>query len=583
MAGKLNRSVAGFLIVVAIGTALFLSRRSSRHDTPSPSEIAGTSAPRRGGELTTSIRGEPSTYNRLVNDEAPAEVLALLTQAPLVHVNRVTDTLEPWLAESWTESADHLTYTLKLRNGITFSDGVPFTSADVVFTYRALYDPRVNSVLAGDTFIAGKPLQVEAPDASTVVLRLPAPFAPGLRLIDGVPILPRHKLQSALTAGTFPDAWSAKTPLAEIVGLGPFVLAEHVSGQRLVFTRNPHYWRKDAAGVTLPYLDKLTAIVSTQTTEALKMQAGEIDLMANADIRPEDYTAFKRVADQGRLRLMDAGIGLDPNLLWFNLTSAHAADPRRAWLGQKAFRQGVSCAIDRQAIANTVYLGAAIPIFGPITPGNRMWYADIRPACEHDVTRARALFASIGLTDRNGDGMLDDPSGAPVKFSILTQADNIRARVVAVLQEQLRQAGIGIDVVAVDPGALFQRFGQGSYDSIYYGVQASATDPALNPGFWLSSGKFHFWNPVQKTPATDWERRIDELMHRQATSPDLNERKLAFADVQRILADEMPTIYLVAPKVTLAVSSRVANPQPVPQIPQLLWSAESLAAAGPGR
>ena len=253
MAGKLNRSVAGFLIVVAIGTALFLSRRSSRHDTPaSPSEIAGTSAPRRGGELTTSIRGEPSTYNRLVNDEAPAEVLALLTQAPLVHVNRVTDTLEPWLAESWTESADHLTYTLKLRNGITFSDGVPFTSADVVFTYRALYDPKVNSVLAGDTLIAGKPLQLEAPDPSTVVLRLPAPFAPGLRLIDGIPILPRHKLESALTAGTFPDAWSAKTPLAEIVGLGPFVLAEHVPGQRLVFTRNPHYWRNDAAGLTLP-------------------------------------------------------------------------------------------------------------------------------------------------------------------------------------------------------------------------------------------------------------------------------------------------------------------------------------------
>ena len=94
-----------------------------------------------------------------------------------------------------------------------------------------------------------------------MVIRLAAPFAPGLRLIDSVRMLPRHKLERALAAGTFNDAWSVKTPLTEIAGLGPFVLAEHVSGQRLVFTRNPHYWRKDAAGVALPYLDKLTVTI----------------------------------------------------------------------------------------------------------------------------------------------------------------------------------------------------------------------------------------------------------------------------------------------------------------------------------
>ena len=135
---------------------------------------------------------------------------------------------------------------------MAFSDGTPLTSADVLFTFRALYDPKVESPLAGDTLVDGKPLQVSAPDPSTVVIRLPSPFAPGLRLIDGVPILPRHKLEQALTAGTFNDAWSVKTPLTEIVGLGPFVLAEHVPGQRLVFTRNPHYWRKDAAGTSAP-------------------------------------------------------------------------------------------------------------------------------------------------------------------------------------------------------------------------------------------------------------------------------------------------------------------------------------------
>ncbi len=533
--------------------------------------------------MVASIRTEPATYNRLVDYSTAGEALALLTQAPLVYVNRANDTLEPWLAESWTESADHLTYTIKLRPGVTFSDGTPLTSADVLFTFRALYDPKVKSPLADDTLVNKKPLEISAPDPSTVVVRLPSPFAPGLRLIDGVRILPRHRLERAFTEGKFNDAWSVKTPLTEVVGLGPFVLAEHVAGQRLVLTRNPYYWRKDAAGTPLPYLDKLTVVVASQAVEPLKLQSGDIDLMTNADIRPEDYAAFKRASEGGRLRLIDNGVGLDPNLLWFNLTSKKRSDPKSRWFGNKAFRQAISCAVDRQAIVNTVYLGEATPIYGPVTPANRTWFADVRPACEHDPAKARTLFASAGLTDRNGDGILEDATGKQARFSILTQADHIRARVVSVIQEQLRQAGIVIDLVPLDPNALFQRFSEGNYDSIYFGIQASATDPALNAGFWLSSGVWHVWNPGQKTPETDWERRVEDLMARNATSPDPKERVRLFTEVQKIFVDEMPAIYFVTPKVTLAVSTRVRNPVPAPQLPQLLWSADTLAAAPAAR
>jgi peptide/nickel transport system substrate-binding protein len=577
--------VALTAVVMTFTAALFLigctpERPSTTSGSATP---AGDAAPAHGGELIASIRSEPATYNRLVDHSTAGEALALLTQAPLVYVNRATDTLEPWLAASWTESADHLTYTIKLRQGVTFSDGTPLTSADVLFTFRALYDPKVESPLASDTLVNGKPLQVSAPDPSVVVVRFPSPFAPGLRLIDGLRILPRHKLERAFTEGKFNDAWSIQTPLTEIVGLGPFVLAEHVSGQRLVLARNPHYWRKDAAGARLPYLDKLTIVIASQAAEALKLQSGEIDLMVNGDIRPEDYAAFKRAAGERQLRLIDNGVGLDPNLLWFNLTSAKSSDPKSRWLGNKAFRQAISCAVDRQAIVNTVYLGEATPIYGPVTPANRTWFADVRPACEHDLARARTLFASAGLADRNGDGTLEDEAGKPVRFSILTQADHIRARVVAVIQEQLRQAGVAIDIVAVDQGALFKRYSEGNYDSIYFGIQASATDPALNEGFWLSSGVWHVWNPGQKTPSADWERRMDDLMVRSATSPDPVERVRLFTEVQKIFVDEMPGIYFVTPKVTLAVSSRVRNPQPAPQLPQLLWSADTLAAASAGR
>ncbi len=379
----------------------------------------------------------------------------------------------------------------------------------------------------------------------------PAPAGP---ICAGTPAHRRHPYTAAPQTGAgprrrhVPRRMVGEDSVDRDRGLGPFVLSEHVPGQRLVFARNPHYWRKDGAGVSLPYLDKLTLVLASQATEAIRLQAGEIDLMTNADIRPEDYAAFKRVADQGRVRLIDNGVGLDPNLLWFNLSKVHADDPRNAWLRHKAFRQAVSCAVDRQAIVNTVYLGAAVPIYGPITPANRTWYTDLRPACEYDRAKARDLFQSAGLADRNGDGLFDDAAGVTARFSILTQAAHVRSRVGTVIQEQLRQSGLTVDLVPLDQGAMLQRYTQGNYDSIYFGIQASAMDPALNPGFWMSSGNFHFWNPGQKAPSSDWERRIDDLMRRQGTTPQLAERQRLFAEAQRIFIEELPAIYSSPPR-----------------------------------
>jgi peptide/nickel transport system substrate-binding protein len=549
--------------------------------SPPPANTTSTAAtPQRGGELIASIRSEPTTYNRHAPGGASTAtmVVTLLTQAPLVRVNRATDELEPWLAESWTVSPDGSTYTIKLRPGIQFSDGKPLTSADVLFSFRMVYDDKVGSTLGQAMMVGGKPFEVSAPDDRTVIVRSPEAFAPGLRVLDQLPILPKHVLEAAYASGQLAKMWTPSGPLAEVVGLGPFTIAEHVAGQRIVLVRNPHYFRRDAAGVQLPYLDRLTlAIVPDQAAEALRLEASETDLMVNGDIRPQDYASFKRLSEQGRARLLEGTISLDPDFLSFNLRPGAAAVKRAPWLATKEFRQAISCGVDRRAIVNAVYLGAAVPLYGPVSPGNRTWYSDV-PTCDNDRERARTLFAAAGLTDRDGNGTLEDAAGRPARFSILTQAGHLRERVASVLQERLRQLGIGVDIVALDPRGLFERWNAGDYETLYYGVQASFTDPALNPDFWFSAGAYHFWNPQQKTPATAWERRIDDLMHEQMTNPDLATRKRAFAETQRILADELPSIYFVAPRVTLVTSAKVVNPTPAPQIPQLLWAADSLAA-----
>ena len=574
MARLLKAALALLLVLVGI-TAFFVIK--GRRDPGASGPAGSANAPARGGSLVASIRSEPAGYNRYVQASAAVDAMSLLTNGKLVRVNRATDELEPALAESWSQSADGLSYTLKLRDGVKFSDGTPFTSADVLFTARAAYDPKVKSFLASALSVLQKPLVFEAPDALTVVVRLPEPFTPGLRMLDSMPILPRHKLETALNDGTFPKAWGVGTPVTDVVGLGPFMLSEHVPGERLVFTRNPHYWRRDAAGVQLPYLDRLTwLIVPDQNTESLRMESGDLDFMVNGDIRPEDHARFRRAADQGKLRLLDVGIAIDPNLLWFNLGDPSSA---RDLYRDRTFRQAISYAIDREAIVNTVYLGAAVPIYGPVTAGNRNWHSESVPTYPYNPAKAREMLASLGLKDTNGDGTLDR-GGAPVRFSVVTQRGHtVRERTVSMIQEHLRQVGITVDVVALDPNSMFQRLMTKDFDAFYYALQASATDPALSYDFWLSSGGYHLWNPAQKVPSTDGERRIDDLMHRQGAAKTLTERQQLFAEVQKIMGEEQFGIYLAAPRVTLAVSRKVVNPQPSLLIPQLLWSADTLAAA----
>ena len=574
MARLLKAALALLLVLVAI-TAFFVIK--GRRETGVSQPAAADNAPARGGSLVASIRSEPAGYNRYVQPSAAADAMSLITNGKLVRVNRATDELEPALAESWSQSEDGLSYTLKLREGVKFSDGTPFTSADVLFTARAAYDPNVRSPLAGALSVSKKPLVFEAPDPLTVIVRLPEPFTPGLRLLDSMPILPRHKLEAALNDGSFPKAWGVGTPVTDVVGLGPFMLSEHVPGERLVFTRNPHYWRRDAANVQLPYLDRLTwIIVPHQNTESLRMESGDVDFMVNGDIRPEDHARFRRASEQGKLRLLDVGIAIDPNLLWFNLGDPA---PARDLYRDRTFRQAISYAIDRDAIVNTVYLGSAVPIYGPVTAGNRNWHTDAVPTYPYNPAKARELLASIGLKDTNGDGTLDR-AGDPVRFSVVTQRGHtVRERTVSMIQEHLRQVGITVDVVALDPNSMFERLMTRNYDAIYYALQASSTDPALSYDFWLSSGGMHLWNREQKAPATPAEQRIDELMHRQAAAKTLTERQQIFAEVQKIMGDELFGIYLAAPRVTLAVSRKVVNPQPSLLIPQLLWSADTLAAA----
>jgi peptide/nickel transport system substrate-binding protein len=534
-----------------------------------------------GGRLVAVTRAEPRSFNRFVTPRAGEELVSVLTQATLVRVNRATGEIEPRLARQWTESPDGLTWTLSLREGVKFSDGQPFSSADVLFTFQVLNDAQAASDLAPTIRVAGQSVTARAADAHTVIITLPAAHGPGLAMLDSVPILPRHKLAAALDGGTFRTAWSATTPPSDLAGLGPFMIEAYVPGQSLALVRNPHFWGRDSQGRALPYLDRVDLrFIPDQSAELLQIQSGAADLTTGA-LRADDLATLRPAETAGKITLATVGVGVNNDALWFNLTPGAAPARGRPWLQRVELRRAISHAIDRQAIINSAYLGAAEPVWGPVTPGHGAWHLPDLPRTDHDPARAKALLTAIGFTDRNRDAMLEDASGAPVRFTILTQKGHtIRERVVAMFQEQLRQVGLAVDVVTVDPGTLFKHYTARDYDAIYFGFESNTKDPTMNVEFWTSGGTFHLWHPAQKQPATPWEAQIDDLIRRQAASRDLAVRRQLFADAQRVLAEHLPTIHVAAPRVTIAIGSRVHGATPSVLQPPVLWNAELLSVSG---
>ena len=525
--------------------------------------------PIRGGTLHVIERAEPKTLNPVILMDGPSRAIAGRLHADLITVDRFTQRTVPSLAESWTHSADGRTYTLKLRAGVKFSDGHPFTADDVVFSFEVYLDPKVNSPQRDLLLIDDQPIQVTKRDALTVIVRLPGPFAAAERLFDSVAILPKHKLEAAWRAGKLTEAWPLSTPPAEIAGLGAFRLREYRPGEAIVMERNPYYWKRGADGKSLPYLDAIEMrFAADDDAQLARFATGELDIVNR--VVPKSIPFLK---SRGAT-LEDLGPGLEYNFLCFNLSPG---SPKLSWFEKREFREALSLAVDRESMARLVFEGRAEPILGHVTPGNKQWFSSSLAKPKRSLETARERLRAAGFS-WNSHGSLVDARGKSVEFSALVSSSSTdRNRMATMLQADFKDLGIQMTIAPLEFRSLLDRvLNTRQFDTCLMGLGGGSPDPNAEMNVWLSSGAMHLWNPSEPKPASDWEAEIDMLMKRQLKELDPRERRKMYDRVQAIVARQAPMIFLVSPHVVAAAQPNIGNFRPSVLEHLTLWNAEEL-------
>jgi peptide/nickel transport system substrate-binding protein len=520
--------------------------------------ILGLTTASRGeapAELHFCLHGEPKTFNPILVDDEASENIRYLTGGVLIRVNRQTQALEPGLAESWKVSKDGRKITFQLRKGIYFSDGTPFSSEDVTHTMRSLMDPETHSA-TGDAFRSGPgTIDVQTPSPDVAVVSFPAPVAGLERLFDQVAIL------------------SAKSPKKEMSVLGPYYVSEYKAGSFVLLRRNPNYWKHDAQGNPLPYIEIIRLdIQRNRDIELMRFRRGELQLINRLDAEQ-----FERLQKENPAVARNAGTGLDGEEMWFNQTATSTLlDYKRKWFQLTEFRRAVSMAINRADLSRVVFAGYATPAFGPVSPSNQFWFNSSLPVPKHDPKGAQTLLSRVGF--RLEGGNLKDPAGNRVEFTLITNSGNAaREKMATMIQQDLAEIGISIKVVTLDFPSLIERITHTfDYDACLLGLVNTDLDPNGQLTVWLSSGENHQWNPNEKTPATAWEAEIDRLMREQASLSNENLRKAKFDRVQEIVVEQQPFIYLVNKNALSAVSSEVVGASPVALNPQAFWNIDTL-------
>jgi peptide/nickel transport system substrate-binding protein len=516
--------------IVAAFVAGFLCASCGGGSSRAPSATGGGDvSPAYGDTYVEGSIGDVSGFLSAVTSDSASHDAAGYVFNGLVRYDRNLE-LEGALAEKWDVSPDGKKITFHLRKGVKWHDGAPFTSADVLFTWQRMVDPKTPTAY-GEDFRQVK--KAYAPDDLTFVAEYDKPFAPALASW-GMDVLPKHLLEK------YPDI--SKSPLnrEHPVGTGPYRFRERKAGEKIVFDANPDYWEGK------PYLARVvTRVIPDQATLFLELKGGGIDTMGLTPLqyaRQTDTAEFK--ANFNRYRYLASAY----TYLGFNLNSPLFRDRR--------VRQAVAWGTDKKSIIDGVLFGLGKEATGPYKPGT-YWYDPDVKRYDFDPAKAKALLAEAGWKDVDGDGTLEK-EGRKFSFTVLTNAGNdARAKTCAILQQNLAALGIRMEIRTLEWAAFINDFvNPRKFDALLLGWTITP-DP----------DQYDIWSSAKTGPKElnhlgFRNAEVDRLLEEGRRTFDREARRKACFRIQEILAEEQPCVFLYYPDSLPAVQKRIRGIEP---------------------
>lgn len=536
MIERRNRSVAAALA----GLALLVAAACSGPDEDTGSTGGESGAPAGDREVTVQLYQAPRGFSPLLASIGPDHLMEQLHWDSLVSATAEGE-YGPRLAESWEVSPDGKTWTFHLRDDVLWSDGEPFTSEDVLFTYNVYANPATGSAYAGKfSTVTGAAALVDgtadavagfqAPDEHTFVIQLDAP---NVALLDELVqpilfILPQH------VVGELPQEGLADNPFFRepTVGLGPYVFQRWVTNDQVEFAANPEY--RDELGLDRVFTQYVTTDVATAQLETGEIDYAQVAAPDVARVEGLDGVTLHRADGPGVLALHTA------------IDSGKLADPR--------VRQAIMYAVDREALVEEVLAGEG-QVVDTLVHGPEWAMPDDLTHYGYDPDKARELLAEAGW----------DPT-TQVRLEIVPgQRD--RDTTMTIIAAQLQEVGINAQVQPYEAAQLSESIGNRDFDLLISGYGLFTIDPAS------MNARLMCAQVGGANISAYCNEELDALLQQGIATTDQAERESIYAQAQHIVNEEVPIFVLYVPNTLAATSDRLQGFELNPSVVDAFWNA----------
>ncbi len=495
-------------------------------DNKQSSESASNTEPVDGDWLIYHLNAEPATLNPVTATDAyEGTVNNSKIYETLIERNNETLELEPLLAESWEVSEDKLKYTFKIREGIKWHDGEPFTSEDIVFSYKSIMDPKVDAPQLRAYFQEIR--DVKAIDDLTVEFTYARPYFLALEFCGGMPIVPKHIFDK----GDFNTNPAGRHP----IGTGPYKFVRWTTGRDIVLVKNQDYWGEK------PKLDKVVFKIITDNTVAFQvLKREELDVSGLTPIQWERQTnspAFKENYDKLSY--------FTPNYSYIGWNS------KRPFFADKTVRTALTHLVDRELILKTILYDLGAIVTNPFYINSPEYDKSIQPY-PYDPKKAEELLDQAGWIDHNGDG-IRDKDGVKFAFEFLIPGgSDTGEKIATILKEELDKMGIQMDIRKTEWAVFTSRLMERNFDAV-----------TLAWSMGVESDPYQIWSSTQAESGSNFvgfkNERADELIEQARTEFDREKRKELYREFAEIVHKEQPYTFLYCRKSTVAVNKRFEN------------------------